>query len=201
MRRRLAAGLAALLLGLGVWQIGEAGYIQAKAWLARGLIAGAWARTLTGEATAKPWPWADTWPVARLTVPRLGADAIVLAGGSGRTLAFGPGHVAGSALPGERGLSLVAGHRDTHFGFLRELRVGDAIRVDDRAGGTHDFRVTATEVVDARLTRIDPAATRPRLVLSTCYPFEALSPGGPLRYLVFAEQAGADPASATTRGP
>lgn len=187
MRRRLIAGLSVALLGLGLWQLGDVAYIQSKAWLARGLIANAWARTIAGEAAVKPWPWADSWPVARLAVPRLGVVAIVLAGGSGRTLAFGPGHVDGSALPGATGVSLIAGHRDTHFAFLRDLRIGDAIRLEDSKGAIHRFRVTATRVVDAGHVRIDSADWRVRLVLSTCYPFDALAYGGPLRFVVFAE--------------
>ena len=68
-----------LLVALGAWQLGRGAWIQAKAWLAQSLIAHAWARTLSGERQAKPWPWADTWPVARLTVPRLGIERSHLA--------------------------------------------------------------------------------------------------------------------------
>lgn len=186
-RRRLATGLGVLLLALGAWQFAEAGYIHAKAWLGQALIDGAWARTLEGERRAKPWPWADTWPVARLEIPRLGAALTVLAGGSGRTLAFGPGHVDGSAMPGATGVSLIAGHRDTHFSLLEKLRLDDIIVVEDRAGLRRVFRVTSLQVVDARRVRIDVAAATPRLALSTCYPFDAIAPGGPLRYLVFAD--------------
>ncbi len=185
--RRIVLGVALLLFGLGLWQLGGAAYIHAKAWLAHDWIAMAWARTLAGERAAKPWPWADTWPVARLTVPRLSVDTFVLAGGSGRTLAFGPGHVDGSPLPGEAGTSLIAGHRDTHFRFLADLLPGDDLLVEDRAGTTRRYRVTATDVVDARSVLIDAIGWGRRLVLTTCYPFEALTTGGPLRYVVFAE--------------
>ncbi len=197
--RRLLLGLGVLLLALGVWQVGEAAHIHAKAWLAQQLMERAWARTLAGERAVTPWPWADTWPVARLEAPKLGGRLIVLSGGSGRTLAFGPGHVDGSPLPGEPGTSIIGGHRDTHFRFLERLRPGDVIRVQDRKGVTHGFRVTAAEVVDSRRTRLDPTGERPRLILVTCYPFDALVPGGPLRYLVFAEEAdGALPRLAST---
>ena len=109
----------ALLASIGFWELGHGAWIHAKAWLAQLLLQRAWERTLRGEAAAKPWPWADTWPVARLRVPAHGVDLIVLSGVSGRTLAFGPGHA-------------------------------------------------------------------PALVLMTCYPFDALAPGGPLRYVVTA---------------
>lgn len=186
-RAALLAGLG--LVGLGLWQAGEAAAIHAKALLAQALLERAWARTVAGEADVKPWPWADTWPLAVLEAPRLGRRVIVLSGASGRTLAFGPGHVDGSALPGERGLSVIAGHRDTHFRFLERLRPGDEIRLRARDGARRSFRVTATQVVDSRDARLDPSGDRPGLVLVTCYPFDALRPGGPLRFVVFAEEA------------
>lgn len=190
MRRRFAAlGLAGLLVALGGWQVGAAGWIHAKAWLAQALLETAWQRTLATGAPAKPWPWADTWPVARLAAPAHGAEMIVLAGGSGRTLAFAPGHVDGSPLPGRPGTSVIGGHRDTHFAFLERLRPGDALVVED-AAGSHRFRVAETRVVDSRTTRIEPAGTLPALALVTCYPFDAIIPGGPLRYVVLATEDG-----------
>ncbi len=189
-RRRALSAAACLLMGLGLWQAGSGGYIHAKAWLAQGLIDDAWVRVQAGEERARPWPWADTWPVARLELPRLNAAMTVLAGGSGRTMAFGPGHVDGSVMPGEAGISLIAGHRDTHFRLLEALRLGDDIRIEDRAGGHHNYRVTSLQIIDSRRVRIDPYAETPRLALSTCYPFDALTTGGPLRYVVFADAVG-----------
>ncbi len=64
-----------LLLLSGSWQLAGGLWIDAKALLAQRLISVAWERTLiAGEAGVKPWPWADTWPVARLQVPRLQQD-------------------------------------------------------------------------------------------------------------------------------
>ena len=102
--RRLVPWLVLLLLSIGGWQAGHGAFIYGKAWLAQLLLEDAWRRTEVGASgPVRPWPWADTWPVARLEVPRLGIDEIVLAGGSGRTLAFAPGHVDGTAAPGSRG--------------------------------------------------------------------------------------------------
>jgi sortase A len=185
MTRFAALGLAGLLVALGGWQVGAAGWIHAKAWLAQALLETAWQRTLATGAPAKPWPWADTWPVARLAAPAHGAELIVLAGGNGRTLAFAPGHLDGSPLPGRPGTSVIGGHRDTHFRFLERVRRGDELVVDDDAG-VHRFRVTETRIVDSRTARIEPAGTRPALALVTCYPFDAIVPGGPLRYVVLA---------------
>lgn len=175
--------LLALLVLVATWELGHAGYIHAKAQLAQYLMGQAWARTLAGEPQARPWPWADTWPVARLTVPRLGVDLIVLRGADGSSLAFGPGHLDGSALPGEAGNSIISGHRDTHFAFLRQLQPGDRVQVQDAAGRVRVFRMRQGQVVDARRQRLSAGDGNVRLVLLTCYPFDAVVPGGPLRYL------------------
>jgi sortase A len=176
------------LLAGGSWQLAQAAYIHAKAMLAQQLLERSWQRSLQGAIAARPWPWADTWPVARLRVARVRVDEIVLAGSSGRTLAFGPAHVAGSALPGRAGLSVIAGHRDTHFEFLRELVIGDELRVDRPDGGSVRYRVSDLAVIDARTDRLPLDAAADRLELVTCFPFDALVPGGPLRYRVLAER-------------
>ena len=85
-------------------------------------------------ARVKPWPWADTHPVARLIVPAHRVELLVLAGANGRTLAWGPGHVEGTAAPGDAGNAVVTAHRDTHFAFLRDLVPGDRIVVETPAG-------------------------------------------------------------------
>jgi len=187
MTRRTPLVLAAALLAAaGLWLAGDGLYIRAKAVLAQHLLARAWADTQDGAARVKPWSWADTWPVARLQAPRLGIDQIVLAGGSGRTLAFGPGHVDGTAVPGTPGLSVIGGHRDTHFRFLQDLKAEDIVTVERADGGIQRYRITSAQIVDKDRARLPVAAKNPVLVLSTCYPFDAVIPGGPLRYVVTA---------------
>ena len=137
-----AAALLALVLG--TWQLGQGAWIQAKAWLAQGLIAHAWSSTLDGARDVKPWRWADTWPVAKLSVPRLGIERFVLAGADGAALPFGPGHMHGTALPGAPGNSVLGGHRDTHFAFLRHLRRGDALVVERPDGARVSYRVASS---------------------------------------------------------
>ena len=186
MKARVIAACG--LLACASWQIGHAGYINAKAVLAQGLLERSWQRSLQGVSAARPWPWADTWPVARLRVARIDVNEIVLAGASGRTLAFGPAHVDGTAMPGSAGRSVIAGHRDTHFGFLRQLRIGDELRID-RPDGSHAFySVRALDVLDSRATRVPLDASTNALELITCFPFDAIVPGGPLRYRVLAEE-------------
>jgi sortase A len=178
--------IAPLLLALaGLLLFGHGAYIHAKALLAQVLLERAFTQTLaTGHAT-KPWSWADTWPVARIEIPRLKVSAIVLAGSSGQALAFGPGHVEQTAEAGERGVAVYAAHRDTHFRFLGDVAIGDEVDVVRSDGRTFRYRVDGTSVVRFDDTGIDPAANGYELVLSTCWPLDAVTPG-PERYLVHA---------------
>lgn len=125
-------------------------------------------------------------PVAVLEMPSQDIRQIVLSGATGRTLAFGPGHVDGSTDPGADGVIVVAGHRDTHFSFLERVVVGDRIRLTDKSGRARQFKVDALEVADSRKTNLRVGGTAAQLVLVTCYPFDAINPGGPLRYVVTA---------------
>ena len=95
--------VAALSVLVGVALIGKGATIYAKAILAQILLERAFDHSLAAGRPVKAWSWADTWPVARLEVPRLGASAIVLKGGSGEALAFGPGLLDGTPAPGEPG--------------------------------------------------------------------------------------------------
>ena len=185
MIRWAVFGAALAFIALGIWQVGAGAYIHVKAVLAQHLLASAWVRVQAGDKDAKPWPWADTAPVARLHNDRLAADLLVLAGVSGRTLAFGPGLLDSSAAPGDIGMTVVLGHRDTHFRFLRDLLPGDMLRVDDPSGQVHRYSVRERYVVHKDHARL--AMEVPGLALVTCYPFDAMLPGGPLRYVVLAE--------------
>jgi sortase A len=176
----------ALALALATWHGGRAAWIEAKAHLAQVLVRQAWRETLGGARDARPWPWADTRPVARMLVPGQDVETFVLAGASGRTLAFGPGHLDGTPRPGEPGNTVISGHRDTHFAFLRRLGVGDEIVLEAPDGLRHRYLVASTHVVDRHDVWVVADAGDTRLTLVTCYPFDAVRPGGPLRYVVVA---------------
>jgi len=173
-------------LCLGFWQLGQGAYIPAKAWLAQELMQRAWRRAQDGDAEVAPWPWADTWPVARLSAKGGDIELIVLEGGSGRTLAFAPGHLSVSVLPGEAGNSIIAGHRDTHFQFLQFMKRGESIMIETADGNNHLYQVTDIDVVDSRRGSIVLDTESPMLSLVTCYPFGALEAGGPMRFVVTA---------------
>ncbi len=194
-RAALKGVFTGALLLAAAWQLGNGGWVWAKALLAQQLLQAAWQKTLVSGDPQRPWPWADTFPSARLRVPSLDVDQIVLAGDSGRTLAFGPGYNQNSARLGEPGLTLVSGHRDTHFAFLQYLRHGDRIHVQS-VQRQLDYRVTDMGIIDSRQGPIEDRH-RHGLLLVTCYPFAALDPGGPLRYWVWAEPEAPLPASST----
>ncbi len=186
--KRTLLVLAIALPLCGMWQIGQGTYIHAKAILAQALLEMAWAEAREGQKEVKPWPWADTWPVSRLFVPRLGISRIVLAGASGSSLAFGPGHLFGTSLPGQQGNSVIVGHRDTHFKFLRLLRTGDLITVQNGNKRLPNYLVTETQIVTKYELQHLAQTRDATLTLITCYPFDAISTGGPLRYVVIAKQ-------------
>ncbi len=186
-RRPVAIAFVALLAAAGTASFGHGVWIHAKAQVAQVLLHAAWDRTRATGIAAKPWPWADTHPVARLAAPAQDADVLVLAGASGRTLAFGPGHLEGSALPGDAGNAIITAHRDTHFRFLGRVAPGDEITVERADGATRHFRIRGSYVADARDLKLPRDTQVPTLTLVTCWPFDALNPGGPLRYVVVAE--------------
>ncbi len=181
--RWLMFAALALAAGLGV----SGGWIYAKAALAQCLLERAWASSDHGRQPRHPWPWADIVPIARLSVPRLRQHLIVLNGDNGQALAFGPGWTPGSAPPGAAGLSVISAHRDTQFSFLQSLRPGDRLHLDGPRGGS-DYQVESRRIIDSRQDRVPPSDSMDGLWLVTCYPFEAILPGGPLRYVVQARR-------------
>ncbi len=201
--QRLRIGAAVILLALGAWQFGQGAWIQAKAWLAQVLISKAWAKTLAGHRNVKPWPWADTWPVARLSVPALGIERYVLAGANGAAMAFGPGHLEGTARPGDAGNSVIGGHRDTHLAFLRDLPLGAEIHLESSDGSQRRYLVRHAMVLDKRDVWVAKQEGSTRLTLITCYPFGGLRADGAQRYVIsaFAEGTDHQEARTATRAP
>jgi sortase A len=178
----LALGAASLIAGL---------WLPLKAALAEELLNRAWSAARHGGGRIKPWPWADTWPVARLSLPPAAhtGPLIVLAGATGRGLAFAPGLLDGSAEPGEPGVAVIAAHRDTHFRALARLALGDRFEIERADGARFDYAVTSIEVIDTKAESLRLDANASVVSLVTCYPFDALVPGGTLRYVVTGELA------------
>lgn len=180
-----SAAIIFFIVGLGL--TGKGTYIRAKADLAMFLLRSSWQETIEKGVDIKPWPWADTWPVARLIVPEHEIDLVVLEGDSGNVLAFGPGHMPLSSLPGQPGNAIISGHRDTTFRFLEKVKIGDKITMQTQEGSMVPFKVVATRIIDEAVLDMNIETDVPLVTLVTCYPFDAVVSGGPERYLVFAE--------------
>lgn len=185
--------LLLLLLTLGGWQFGSGMWIHVKAELAQYLIARAWQQTLMRHEPVKPWPWADTWPVARLRWQE-DIDLYVLAGINGASLPFGPAMESRS----RHNTMLIAGHRDTHFAFLARIRRGDRLTLTDMQGRQAVFQVQAQQVIDSRDSSLAPVYDDPALLLVTCYPFDALRASGTLRLVVEALPYGGESIKTTS---
>jgi len=169
-------------------------YLRAKAELAGVLIHRAWDKSVHEGKPRPPWPWADTYPVARLRIPRIAYDEIVLEGATPRTLAFGPARLFSSAGLGEPGNLELAGHRTSWFLPLEAVQEGDRIEVQWFDARKHALR-ERTYTVDAirivapeDVPSLAPASTD-ALTLITCYPF-GHSPRSPQRFVVLASPAG-----------
>lgn len=123
--------------------------------------------------------------LAKLSIPRLHAQLFVVEGDGAPQLRRGPGHVVGTVMPGQEGNCIIAGHRDTHFRVLKDIRKGDEIVLQTRAG-RYIYRVEGTQVVSPS----DTASLKPtrdaELHLITCYPFYYLG-SAPKRFVVQAE--------------
>ncbi len=170
--------------------LANAAYIPAKGLLADALMERAWSKSQKRGAAVLPWPWMDAQPLARLSVPRLGKSEILLDVGTGQALGFAPSHLQQTPRPGQPGLSVIAAHKNTHFAFLEQLKTDDVIQVENIDGNATDFKVTRFEIVNKDNSGIDLTApkTTAQIALVTCYPFSTLSYGGPLRYIVYAEE-------------
>lgn len=180
--------VAALFLLVGAGLTARSAYLHMKAELAGILIRRAWSETIHTGKNQAPWPWADTHPVARLTIPRLHYDEIVLEAATPRTLAFGPARLQSGANVGEHGNLVLAGHRTSWFRPLEGIKAGDEIQLEwfDRQSGKlrdRSYKVGLTQVVDPSDLALLQPTSDDALTLITCYPFGS-RPTSPQRFIV-----------------
>jgi sortase A len=189
--RRVWRVLERLLLVLGLVSLGYFGYVMAESYLYQTLenreldaiLASAPAPTLH---VPRPRPAAGSL-IGRIEIPRLGVSTIIRAGSDARTLRLAVGHIPGTAYPGEQGNIGLAGHRDTFFRRLRDIKVDDEIRIVTPED-TYTFRVERTTVVKPRDTWVlDDTPSATVLTLVTCYPFTYVG-SAPNRFIVRAAQ-------------
>ena len=126
--------------------------------------------------------------IGRMEIARLGLSVMVVEGDNQEILRKAVGHVPMSALPGGSGNVVIAGHRDTFFRSLRNIRKDDEITLTTPDGVYH-YQVGGTEEVGSKDVRVLRASDRPTLTLITCYPFEFVGPA-PERFIVEASQNG-----------
>jgi len=185
-RAALAAGAACLAVAAAL--TAHDAYLRVKAAAASVLISRAWERHLGDGAPHPPWAWADMHPIAVLEAA--GARRMVLSGAGGESLAFGIGHVSGTADPNSPGNCVLAGHRDAAMAWLRGVRVGDRWLLTTRDGSA-DYRVAEIRVVDRRDASVLATDEGTRLTLVTCWPLTSVLHGDERLAVVAVPAAGA----------
>lgn len=182
-RRPIGAGHVALALIFlaGTGFVADGLWIKGKALVAQIMLDRAF--LASGESGQKPWAWADIKPLARISAPRLKASNIVLDNTSGEALAFGPGHIANTPMPGQRGTAVISAHRDTHFRWLGELRPGDKVLVENTEGKMFAYKVRRAWVAPASQSGINADSDEHLIALTTCWPLDGTSRSD-LRYIV-----------------
>ena len=179
--------MGCLALGYCAFLWGRAQYDQAE---------GKWAleHTLPGDpmtmagSSRRPPDSVEGSLVGRIDIPRLDVSAVVFEGTSDDTLARGVGHLRGSAGPGERGNLVLAGHRDTFFRELRNIRQGDEVNIMGPEG-EFEYRVESTAIVEPDRTEVLKAGDGSTLTLITCFPFRYIG-NAPQRFIVRATKVG-----------
>jgi sortase A len=139
-----------------------------------------------GNAAIPPQPPAPAAPegsvIGRIEIPRVGVSALVLEGVAGSTLRRGVGHIPGTALPRRLGNVGLAGHRDSVFRGLKDIRKGDLVTFEILEG-TYRYEVDWAQVVDPQDAGVLAASGRAELTLVTCYPFYFVG-AAPERFIV-----------------
>lgn len=125
--------------------------------------------------------------LGRIEIPRIGLKLAILEGTTAQTLRLGAGHIAGTALPGEPGNIGIAGHRDTWFRALKDIRAHDQIQIQTAAGLSR-YEVDWVQIVEPGDTGILALSTGSAVTLVTCYPFHYIG-AAPERYIVHARLA------------
>lgn len=169
---------------LGGAMLVNACYIQAKAYLAQFLIANAFEQQQRSQIAFKPWPWADTEVIAKLSIN--GHKSYILRGASMRNLAFGPtlmGNTTDINSDLKYGNSVIVGHRDTHFSHLQHAKVNDIIEVEGLQTSSQ-YKIAQIIIVDEYDTRVLSETDNRVMTLITCYPFNDPRPNPSQRLIV-----------------
>ena len=175
-----------LIAVIGLTSFAYGAYIPIKAELAQLLIHRSWSESIATGEGVKPWPWADMHPVLRLQSEKHDQDLIVLSGDTGNVLAFGPGLSGETPNLDNTSSLMISAHRDTHFAFLKDVNIGDRFITTSDDNRKVAYQVSTIEIIDTTTQDIHITDSKTELILVTCYPFDAIVAGGPLRYVVSA---------------
>ena len=193
---RFWRGLERLLIVIGVVSLGYLGYVAAESRLYQAFenreldeilksVPPEPRQPTSPQTRPRPRP-VEGATIGRIEIPRLGVSVVIRAGSDARTLRLAVGHIPGTALPGEIGNIGLAGHRDTFFRRLRDIRPDDEIRIVTTEG-TFAFRVEDTIVVNPKDVWVLDATPSSTLTLVTCYPFTFFG-SAPQRFIVRARE-------------
>lgn len=173
------------ILALGL--IAHSAWLPTKAWLSSQLISYSWHKSKQSTQQIMPWPWADTHPIAKMTIARLNKQLIILQGVDPTTLAFSAGAMHQYSHLTNSKPFVIAGHKDSHFSFLQELHMKDIISLTNKEGKNQLYQVEQMEIIDSEEQALQIIEQDPSLILITCYPFNPLVSGGSLRYVITAK--------------
>jgi len=182
-RRNLLRGTCYFFLAVGVAALGYVGFVSADSKAYQAVEKEKFAQAV---GIQQPHVLLEGEVIGEIQVPRLGLDAMVMQGDSASNLQRAVGHISSSALPGEGGNVALAGHRDTFFRPLREIRTGDEIRFRV-ARGTFEYRVESIEIVGPRDIKVLEPSPGRDLTLITCFPFSFVG-RAPGRFVVRARE-------------
>jgi sortase A len=182
-RRYILRGACYFFLAFGILALGYAGFVFADSQAYQALEMKKF--TQAGRLS-EPRLFVEGDVIGEIQVPRLRLNAIVVQGDSPASLRRAVGHLSKSALPGEWGNVALAGHRDTFFRPLRDIRLGDEIRFKTRER-SFEYRVESIKVVAPTDLRVLEPSSGRDLTLLTCFPFHYVGPA-PNRLVVRARE-------------
>jgi sortase A len=176
-----------VLLAAGVGMLGYYAYVLGDTWMYQRQASQLFDRAhLQVGAIPRPGTESTNGLLGRMEIPRLGVSVIVAEGINEATLQRAGGHIPGTSFPGQRGNIGIAGHRDTVFRPLRNIRQNDVITVTTLAG-EYRYSVTSTEIVSPDDVTVLQSDGHEILTLVTCYPFYFIGPA-PDRFIVRAKR-------------
>lgn len=185
--RKLVRWSRIALFSVATGMLGYCGFVLADTWLYQEESSQLFDRAhLENAALPGPGASATNGLLGRMEIPRLGVSVIVAEGTGEATLRRAGGHIPGTYLPGQNGNIGIAGHRDTLFRPLRNIRENDVITITT-LGGEYRYRVVSTEIVSPADVAVLNSDGHEVLTLVTCYPFYFVGPA-PDRFIVRAER-------------